>query len=537
MVSKRLLILLVMALGIFVSLTFFSGTGKGDGIYANNTNTTLNSSHNYTGFWPMNFTVYANSSDNIINISCYYNITGGAAGNDSGTSGDSPLFAEFINETANQTIFINTSANVGPASSVQNTTQYFNISGLQDSQWYNISCFYINATNATITNWSRNNITIDTRGPNVSITMPLDGANISGTLIVFNVTVNDSFFRVVNVSFNISNSSATLNWNGTLLPVNDTADVWNGTLNTSDFLDGVYNITVWANDSQNNSNNSVSINNVYFDSTAPVVTVTLNEATATTLELTASTSDLTGINGTCTTDRTGASVAGRNTMTITEDSLTCGTDYAYTVTCTDYAGNSGSSSATTFSTTACDSGGGGTSSGGGGTGSGTGGSAASTFTWTSTYKISNAAELESGVSQSLGAKARVKVTLGNIEHHVGVKSLTATAAVIEIASGNPVEITLDVGEDAKVDVDGDGYYDLYVKLENISGGEANFMIQKVYEKVPEDTGGSESPGIDTTGDITGEEDKGGMPTWGWVLIIIIILIVIGGGIAAAKKRK
>ncbi len=86
------------------------------------------------------------------------------------------------------------------------------------------------------------------------------------------------------------------------------------------------------------------------DSTAPSVTITKRSSTKTSLDLT-----LSGTEGTCTVDRSGATIFGDNLLT--ESSLTCGTSYSYIVTCTDTATNAGSSTSTSFSTDACGGGG------------------------------------------------------------------------------------------------------------------------------------------------------------------------------------
>ena len=56
--------------------------------------------------------------------------------------------------------------------------------------------------------------------------------------------------------------------------------------------------------------------------------------------------------------------------------------------------------------------------------------------------------------------------------------LTATTATIEIAS-DPVEVKLDIGEDAKVNVDGDGFYDLSVTLNSIESGKSVLSSESI----------------------------------------------------------
>lgn len=204
-------------------------------------------------------------------------------------------------------------------------------------------------------------------------------------------------------------------------------------------------------------------------------------------------------------------------------SLSCTTTYSYVLTCTDYAGNSGSSTVS-MATDACPASVPGTST---------------TTTWTQTYADDSTELTSEGVTRQLSAKHRIRVKIGTTKHHVGVKSLTATSATIEIAS-DPVSVTLNVGQDAKVDLDEDGTYDLYVKLNSIADNKADVSVKKISEPVPEGEGA-----VSTTGEIeaedgtpTGDDGAGekDSTTWIWVIIIILVLVAVGAGVAV-KKRK
>ena len=285
------------------------------------------------------------------------------------------------------------------------------------------------------------------------------------------------------------------------------------------------------NDSAGNTNTTDPTRTITLDNVVPVVTLTSLNASENTLALTITIAEAgSGINGICTVaDRSGASVSGSGTtsQTLNEAGLSCGTSYAYTVTCTDYASHSGVSTATSFETSACP---GGYASGGGG-----GGSA---YTWTNTYSLSGE-QFKAGYTREIKVKNRIKVKVGSIYHHIGVKELTANTATIEIAS-EPVEVKLNVGEDAKVDVNNDSIYDIYVKLLGIVSNQANVFVQEISEAVPE---GEQEP-VETTGEIITEEESEVISEpekkdliWLWVLIVILILAAVIGGRVAAKKRK
>ncbi len=270
--------------------------------------------------------------------------------------------------------------------------------------------------------------------------------------------------------------------------------------NLTGLTDGNKTIKVYVNDTVN----ILGLNNSYvvkIDTTAPTISLTLSASARDSLTITVS-----GVEGTCTPDRSGASISG---STLTETGLVCGIYYSYTVTCTDSAGNAGASSATSFVTDGCG-----------------GGSPTPRF-WTNTYIVSEE-ELEQGYRKELGVKNRVRVRVGVENHHVGVKSLTETQVTIEVSS-DPVEIVLGVGEDTKVDVTGDGFYDIYVILNRISGDKADMTIQKIHEEVPEELKGEGAV----------EEGEGTAPpsrnlAWLWVVVAILILVLIGWGM---KKKS
>jgi len=120
-----------------------------------------------------------------------------------------------------------------------------------------------------------------------------------------------------------------------------------------------------------------------------------------------------------------------------------------------------------------------TSSCGGGGGS----SSATNSFYTNTF-VEDDKELSEKeiIIKQLSEKHRVRLKLNGQTHFVGVKSLTVTSAVIEVTS-LPQEKELKVGDSWRVDVDGNGYYDLKIVLSSVSSGKANVSMESVYEKV------------------------------------------------------
>jgi len=356
--------------------------------------------------------------------------------------------------------------------------------------------------------------------PNVTTpSAPVNYGNYSGNLLL-NFSIEDGFGEISYVFFNVTNASNTEN--GTFVASNYTTTQWNATIDTTQYPDGTYNITVWANDTVGNMNKSVTIHTLTFDNTKPVVgALTSVSATTSSVSFSSAVSDATTdvSSSACTVDRGGATITGTGTRTISESGLDCGHTYEYTVTCTDSAGNNNYATAS-FKTSLC-----------GGSGSSSGPSAT---TWTSTYAVSSE-QFTEGYTKELSSKNRMKFKIGNVYHHVGVKSITATKATIEIAS-DPLEIILEVGQDAKVDLDEDGVYDLYVVLNGIENNKADLTVQSLDEVVPE---GEDV--VTTTGEIVIDDEEvveeEGFDNWGIIVIIILVLAVaVGGGVAWKKKR-
>ena len=98
-----------------------------------------------------------------------------------------------------------------------------------------------------------------------------------------------------------------------------------------------------------------------------------------------------------------------------------------------------------------------------------------------------------------------------------------------------MQVTLTAGEDAKVDITDDGFYDVYVLLNSITGNKADVTVQKIHEEIPE--GGT---GVETTGEQPleeeEEEEEGGISTWIWILIAVVIIALVVWKTKKTKKK-
>jgi hypothetical protein len=408
---------------------------------------------------------------------------------------------------------------------------------------YNFTVLIINSSNASEVPVEANISVIinDTTIPGVATPVsPIANGNYSGVLVI-NVSVIDDTILTKggSVIFNLTNSSGTggntsaINYTGLKESTSGTSGYWSIEINTTDFDDGIYNLTIWANDSNNQINSTTMVQQVRFDNTAPSsVTLTTRNSSRTSLEVSISiTESASSVNGTCTVDRSGATVGGSGAnQWLEETGLTCNTAYSYVVTCKDTAGNSASSVSTSFTTSHCSS-------------SLLGGSSSSSLTWSNTFVIQDESVFasEEGYNNQLRQKERIKVTIFGATHHIGVKSVSDNSAIIEIAS-DPVEVSLNVGGEARVDVDEDGVYDLYVKLNSITGGEADLTIKLIEELVVSGEG-EEGSSVDVSdgeivGEVENEEGESGFGTIGIIIIIILVLAaLIGAGVGINKSRK
>jgi len=435
----------------------------------------------------------------------------------------------------------------------RNTTVDTFILGTNNTQSYNNTKFYFNFTAATPGNYNiivkmffnhslasiaSNETTInirvnDTTKPfNVNVTT-MDGVNFSRTANnvsgSWNINVSaydngnllgrDDDVTGVNVSFFNTTNSVVYSY----LLANASGNDWTLAVDTSQISDGTYNASFIVNDSNGNINRTANTS-IQVDNTVPTGTMTCTPADDVFVGGTVTcscvvTDSFTGIN----TSRT----AYNATPTTTDSG-----DITQTCYFSDLAGNEGTA---TDSYTIW-----GTTSSGGSSGPGS----STTFTYTTTIPKTSEDFSQMQTIQTSGfsggglaVKQKVTFNFSNEIHYVGIRAITTAKATIEIAS-TPTQTELNIGEETKKDLDGDGYYDVLVKLNGITNGKADLTISYINEKMP---AGTTTTGGETT---TGEEtptpsaETTGMPVWIWIVIAVVLLaIVIGGGIAMKRKKR
>jgi hypothetical protein len=181
---------------------------------------------------------------------------------------------------------------------------------------------------------------------------------------------------------------------------------------------------------------------------------------------------------------------------------------------------------------------------GGGYNPGGGGSVVSK--WVHEIKLSDS-ELNLGQTLKLLKKNyRLTFNVKGMGHQVGITAMTSTTVTIEVAS-TPQTATLSIGDIRKFDVNADGYYDISVKLDSISGNDAGLIIAPINEKINEETVAQEQEKQIIAEEVQSEEVQSEelqkttkTNTLIWIIAIVVIILILVGisyWIKDNKKKK
>jgi len=195
--------------------------------------------------------------------------------------------------------------------------------------------------------------------------------------------------------------------------------------------------------------------------------------------------------------------------------------YNYSISCTDTSGNIGASDYLLFALNVPSSSQPASSGSSGGGGGGGGGIISG-----ATYSLEDG-QFEVGYMKALEVNDRIKVVLDSEIHYVQLISFNAltNVATLEVRS-SPIKVVLNLGDTKKIDVDGNGFYDLLLRFDSVTDGKPSIFVKKTYEAVPvyEDRGSDGSAGEKIV-----ETLKETARRQGALIYLILLVLVVGIG--------
>ena len=336
--------------------------------------------------------------------------------------------------------------------------------------------------------------------PSITINKPINGSWNNGN---FSVNISEQG----NCSYNIGGQNVSMN-TGNNFSFYAT--------NQSLVQNSSYNLTFYCFDSAGNMNTSNTI--FYFDGVSPSINLVEPYPSSETSNSASkafyyNVSDQLNVSS-CSLIINGIENATNNLAVTNETNnftkiFSPGT-YNWRINCTDDAGNVGNSSLQSFVVNTPSSEG---SSGGSGGGGG-GGSLIQNI------KL-NEQQLENGVTNSLGAGDRVSFSSNRENHTLNINKIINNSVNITIKS-NPINIVLNIGESIKLNLTNSEFYDLFVKLESISGNKANITIKEINESIHPVQNPKSAVDINTSNELSVE----GMQIKGIRVIFYIMAIVV-----------
>jgi len=211
--------------------------------------------------------------------------------------------------------------------------------------------------------------------------------------------------------------------------------------------------------------------------------------------------------------------------------LSSSTGYSYVVTSCDEAGNCKNGSDSFVTDAVAPSGGGGGSS---------------PAVDSDSYSL-GFTEFREGVSKVLPEGGLVQFNLNSGSHSFSVLGVEEDSAEILIES-DPIQVIFYPGEERKFNLSSEYYYDLFIRLNGIDDGDANFTIKKISEVIEREEEVEEV--VDIIEEVPDGHDSGepevlledvgsSFPFW-VILFVLIVLFFIGKsfkGNKASKKGK
>ena len=174
------------------------------------------------------------------------------------------------------------------------------------------------------------------------------------------------------------------------------------------------------------------------------------------------------------------------------------------------------------------------SCGGGGGGGGSGGGAppilnnTAAQNQTSNETGQNLGSLEGGRSFNEGVGGSTSFILKGQNHKLKIISISGNTVDLQLWS-KPANVTISVGETKLVDLDGNGYNDLIIALNGITGGKANLMLAEIAETAHM-ASANQTQTSATTQTIANKTKN---MWWIWATVALVVIIIIA--VVMAKK--
>lgn len=369
------------------------------------------------------------------------------------------------------------------------------------------------------------NFSLTIGGVEVSLNSPANDSYTNVNLTQFNCSAaSDENYELTNLTFRIWNSSGVLLYNESV-DVSGTSNVTVFDYNLSS--DDVYDWECVA--LNNNSDEGDGINyTVSFDSVGPIISsLSSGDPGTTSATVSWTTSEVANSSLSVGGGTWSNSSSYVTSHSVVISGLSSGTSYSYVVYSCDRADNCVNSSSS-FSTDAVVILGGG---GGGGSGGGS-----------STTSI-NLEQVSEGYSKVLGEGDGIVFDFYDGEkHNLSVERIIGDVVSITVQS-EPVEFDLGVGQVKKLSLASEDYYDLLVRVDEVSRGLAKVYVGMISEEivkevvVAEDIKESVGSGRDVVNDGRGDWFVFGWIVIGVVLVLVVKFLINGDSRGKRSKRK
>ena len=310
------------------------------------------------------------------------------------------------------------------------------------------------------------------------------------------IRIGSSLINNTNFSCNISRGEyGTLKnvtfylWNSTSLVYNNSKNI-TGTSNLSVFFynlskDENYNWNCFAYNNYSNLSFSQDNNTLFYDITNPVISDVSSSSSTSSASISFTTNENCNysINYGTTANNLGTLISDSNfspNHLSSLSGLSASTIYYYNISYCDFVGNclsNGTFSFTTSANTVQNLGGSGGSSGGNSGGRGGGGVSNLPIVYSLT-----SSEINSGVVKQIKEKESLKFLINNFSHSIIINIIAESYVKLTVLS-NPLNLTLLIGDEKKLNLTSSEYYDIYIRLNSISNKSASLTVRNIRENI------------------------------------------------------